>query len=84
MHIECDRYGKVQIVNETHMKCGAIPIRTILDQMRHDGCGGRAGKAELLTGIEKLTSATPKIPKHRITPPVAPNGIEQGKVHWHA
>jgi hypothetical protein len=20
--------------------------------MRHDGCGGRAGKAELLTGIE--------------------------------
>jgi hypothetical protein len=35
MHIECDRYGKVQIVNETHMKRGATPIRTILDQIRH-------------------------------------------------
>ena len=28
-------------------------IRAILEQMRHDGCGGRAGKAELLTGIKK-------------------------------
>ena len=36
------------------MKFGAITIRTILDQMRHDGCGVRAGKAELLTGIKKL------------------------------
>ena len=31
-------------------------IREILDRMRHDGCGGRAGKAELLTGIEGATS----------------------------
>jgi hypothetical protein len=23
--------------------------------MRHDGCGGRAGKAELLTGIEGVS-----------------------------
>ena len=27
-------------------------LRDILDRMRHDGCGGRAGKVELLTGIE--------------------------------
>ena len=27
-------------------------IRDILDRMRHDGCGGRAGRAELLTGID--------------------------------
>jgi hypothetical protein len=27
-------------------------IRDIIARMRHDGCGGRAGKAELLTGIE--------------------------------
>ena len=33
-------------------------------------------------GIEMLASATPKIPKHRLTPPVAPNGVEQGKVYW--
>jgi hypothetical protein len=27
-------------------------IRDILDRMRRDGCGGRAGKMELITGIE--------------------------------
>jgi hypothetical protein len=27
-------------------------IRDILNRARHDGCGGRAGKAELLTGID--------------------------------
>jgi len=26
--------------------------------MRHDGCGGRAGKGELLTGIEGASSRT--------------------------
>ena len=31
-------------------------IRNILDKMRHDGCGGRAGRAELLTGIEGVSS----------------------------
>jgi hypothetical protein len=34
----------------------ALPIRDILDRMRHDGCGGRAGKVELLTGIEGTSS----------------------------
>ena len=34
----------------------AVPIRAILDKMRHDGCGGRAGKAELLTGIQGVSS----------------------------
>jgi hypothetical protein len=33
-----------------------MPIRDILARMRHDGCGGRAGKAELLTGIEGVSS----------------------------
>jgi hypothetical protein len=33
-----------------------LPIRTIFDRMRHDGCGGRAGEAELLTGIDGATS----------------------------
>ena len=31
-------------------------IREILEKMRHDGCGGRAGKAELLSGIEGVSS----------------------------
>jgi hypothetical protein len=33
-----------------------LPIRTILDRMRHDGCGGRAGRVELLNGIEGVSS----------------------------
>jgi hypothetical protein len=28
----------------------------MLIRMRHDGCGGRAGKTELLTGIEGVSS----------------------------
>jgi hypothetical protein len=44
------------MVNEGHMKRGDIPIRDILARMRHDGCGGLAGKAELLTGIEGVSS----------------------------
>jgi hypothetical protein len=31
-------------------------VRDILRRLRHDGCGGRAGKAELLTGIEGMIS----------------------------
>jgi hypothetical protein len=31
-------------------------LREIIKRMRHDGCGGRAGKVELLTGIEGVTS----------------------------
>ena len=30
--------------------CGTTPL--LLSRMRHDGCGGLAGKAELMTGIE--------------------------------
>ena len=29
-----------------------MTLRDLLTHMRHDGCGGRAGRAELLTGIE--------------------------------
>jgi hypothetical protein len=31
-------------------------VRDILAKMRHDGCGGRAGRVELLTGIEGASS----------------------------
>ena len=53
LRIECDRCGKVQLINETHAtRWRGHSLRDILARMRHDGCGGRAGKAELLTGIE--------------------------------
>jgi hypothetical protein len=56
MRITCDRCGKDRMVNEAHTAHRDLPIRAILDWMRHDGCGGRAGKAELLTGIEGASS----------------------------
>ena len=43
------------MVNEVHMKRGAMRIRDIIARMRHDGCGGRAGKVELLTGVEGVS-----------------------------
>ena len=33
-----------------------MPIRAILAKMRHDGCGGRAEKAELLSGVDGVSS----------------------------
>ena len=43
-------------MNQVHSAQRAMLIRDIIDKMRHDGCGGRAGKAELLTGIEGVSS----------------------------
>ena len=44
LRIECDRCGKVQMINEAHFARPDMPIRAILAKMRHDGCGGRAGR----------------------------------------
>jgi hypothetical protein len=52
LRIVCERCGRERMISETHMPQGDMPIRDILDRMRHDGCGGRAGKAELLTEID--------------------------------
>jgi hypothetical protein len=52
LRIECDRCGKVQMVDEAHARWRDRSLRAILARMRHDGCGGLAGKAELLSGIE--------------------------------
>ena len=47
-----------RMFNEAHASAAprGMLIRDILDKMRHDGCGGLAGKAELLTGIEGVSS----------------------------
>jgi hypothetical protein len=46
------------VISETHASAVAadMPIRDIIARMRHDGCGGRAGKVELMTGIEGASS----------------------------
>src|SRR5436190_15407946 len=56
LRITCDRCGKARSVNETHAPWRGRSLFDILHRMRHDGCGGLAGKAELLTGIEGASS----------------------------
>jgi hypothetical protein len=56
LRITCDRCGKDRMFSETHAAQGDMLIRDILKRMRHDGCGGRAGRVELLTGIEGASS----------------------------
>jgi hypothetical protein len=48
--------GKDRTLSETHFPRSDMLIRDIIARGRHDGCGGRAGKAELLTGIEAASS----------------------------
>jgi hypothetical protein len=40
MRITCERCGKDRMLNEAHTAHRDLPIRTILDRMRHDGRGG--------------------------------------------
>ena len=58
MRITCDRCGKESMLNEAHTSSGRrnLPIRALLARMRHEGCGGLPGRAELLTGIEGASS----------------------------
>jgi hypothetical protein len=53
---ECDRCGKVVMHNEVHASWRHRLLRSIIARMRHDGCGGLPAKAELLSGIEGVSS----------------------------
>jgi hypothetical protein len=44
------------MVSPVPLTSAAVPLRAILARMRHDGCGGLAGKTELLSGIEGVSS----------------------------
>jgi hypothetical protein len=58
LRLECDRCGKVSMLNEAHTtgRRREMPLRVLLARMRHDGCGGLSGGAELLTGIDGVSS----------------------------
>ena len=45
-----------RMFSETHAAQCDMLIREILKRMRHDGCGGRPGRVELLTNIEGASS----------------------------
>jgi hypothetical protein len=46
LRITCDRCGRDRMMNEVHTAQREMPLREIIAPMRHDGCGGRAGKVE--------------------------------------
>ena len=58
MRITCGGCGRVTMLNEAHTTARRrdIPIRVLLHRMRHEGCGGRPGRVELLTGIDGVSS----------------------------
>ena len=61
LRIVCERCGKERMISETHMAQGDMLIRDILDRTRHDGCGGRGAKAELLTAIDNSSRPVRRI-----------------------
>jgi hypothetical protein len=58
LKITCDRCGKATMLNEAHtgQRRGSLPLRILIARARHEGCGGGAGKVELLTGIDGVSS----------------------------
>jgi hypothetical protein len=46
------------MLNEAHTnnRRRGIVLRVLLNRMRHEGCGGRPSRAELLSGIEGVSS----------------------------
>ena len=42
----------MQWINQVHMPRSDQPLRDILARMRHEHCGGRAARAELVSGTE--------------------------------
>jgi hypothetical protein len=50
------RCGKDRFIDETPFDRRDMLLRDIIRRMGHDGCGGHAGKVELLTWIEGVTS----------------------------
>ena len=56
LRVTCDRCGKERLLSEVHTPQRDLLLRDILAKMRHDGCGGRPGRAELITGIEGASS----------------------------
>jgi hypothetical protein len=58
MRITCDRCGKDRMPNAAHIteRLRGTVLRVLLSRMRHDGCGGRAARVELLTGVDGVSS----------------------------
>jgi hypothetical protein len=53
LRIECERCGKVRMLNEAHASAvqRVLRLRDLLARARHAGCGGQPAKVELVTGV---------------------------------
>jgi hypothetical protein len=58
LKITCDRCGKDRMLNEVSAPACQrdMLLGVLIARARHDGCGGRAGRVGLLTGIEGASS----------------------------
>jgi hypothetical protein len=58
LRIICDRCGGIIMHNEVRLpeRQRGMILRVLLSRMRHEGCGGKAGRAELLTSIDDVSS----------------------------
>jgi hypothetical protein len=46
------------MLNEVHLpgRQRGMVLRVLISRMRHEGCGGRAGRVELVAGVEGVSS----------------------------
>jgi hypothetical protein len=58
LKITCKRCGADRMLNEAHApeRQRDMPLRVLIVRMRHEGCGGGAGRVELLSGIDGVSS----------------------------
>jgi hypothetical protein len=58
LRIECDRCGKERWLNEAHVSEAQrrMVLGDLLTRARHEGCGGRAATATLLSSSEGVSS----------------------------
>ena len=56
LRIRCDRCGKDRFLVETHFDRRDMLLREIIKRIRQDGRGGHGARAELMTGVEGVTS----------------------------
>jgi hypothetical protein len=58
LRIVCDRCGKARMLDQAHATAGQgnMRLRDFIARARHEGCGGRAARVELITGVEGVPS----------------------------
>jgi hypothetical protein len=57
LKVTCDRCFKDRMLKvHAPERQRDMPIRVLIAGMRHDGCGGRPGRVELLSGTESVSS----------------------------